>query len=193
MKQKTNILVKVSPRLSIALKYTVAATATVCLVAAILFSTDFFGNNKDATANNLNSNTIFLTPADSLYNIREAQPAINISSTNDSLYIEFVSDDEEPIQNAVLRLKDTKGNGTEKSVQTRVMTLFSPTMVNQNSYRFALPIKGFPDNICVEVKATVSQKATPLITKAWTAQLDYNLKGSAITMVHSGMQKAKRK
>lgn len=193
MKQKTNILVKVSPRLSIALKYTAAATAAACLVAVILFSSDFFGNNKDASANNLSSNTIFLSPSDPLYKAREAQPAINISNTNDSLYIEFVSDDEEPIQNAVLRLKDVKGNGTEQSIQTRVMTLFSPTVVNRNSYRFALPIKGFPENICVEVKATVSQKATPLVTKAWTAQLDYNLKGSAITMIHSGMQKAKRK
>jgi len=193
MSQKINIRPKLNVQLNTTLRLIVLGTAFVAVAGVVLFTLFFTGNNKDATANSMNVNSIFLAPVDPLMNTREAHPALNISSTGDSLYIEFVSDNEIPIQDAVLRLKDVNGSISEKSAQTRVMTLFSPVKMNRSSYRFALPVKGFPENIRIEVKATISQKAAPAVTKAWMAQIDYNLKASAITMIYSGVQKAKKK
>ncbi len=193
MNQKINIRPKLNLRLNTSLRLVVFGTVLVTVAGVILFTIFFTGNNKDATANSTNINSFFLAPVDPLANSHEAQPTFNISSTGDSLYIEFISDGGTPIQDAVLRLKDVNGSITEKNTQTRVMTLFSPVKMNRSYYRFAIPVKGFPENIRIEVKATVSQKAAPAVTKAWVAQMDYNLKASAVTMIYSGVQKAKKK
>src|ERR1700744_609637 len=112
MKQKLNIREKLALRLGTTLEYTAAGIAVAGFVVGILFTFNFFGNKKDAVANTKGTNTILLLPdGNGGGNTRhEATPAVTITNTNDSLYIEFSSENDEPIQSAVLNLKEADGN-----------------------------------------------------------------------------------
>jgi hypothetical protein len=188
MKQKLNIREKLALRLGSTLEYTAAGIAVAGVVVGILFTFNFLGNKKNAVANIKGTNTIILLPEgdDGGNNKREAQPVVTITNSSDSLYIEFSSENDEPIQSAVLNLKEIDGKvGTEAMAQARVMTFYSPNDVNKKTYHFAIPANQLPENMNIEAKANLaSHEATPVANEtSWSTSFDYNRQNSSVKLL----------
>ena len=75
----------------------------------------------------------------------------DVSTTDDSLFIEFMTVDKNEIRSAVLNISDF-GNGKEKEIQQAKIFTVQCTSTDGKNHRISLALKNLPDKIFIQAK-----------------------------------------
>lgn len=128
---------------------------SLALIACVgLFMFQLVGNSENAKAG-LNKKFKFPLFPQSTKGEIAAAVEVELSSSEDSLYIEFMTVDQSEIRSAVLNIRDFNNGENLNASQLKTYTLLSGKKISDNNYRFAVSLKEIPERVIVEASACV--------------------------------------
>lgn len=166
---------------------------SLAIIACIgLFMFQLVGNSENAKAG-LNKKFKFpLFPQSSKGEIAAAVE-VEFSSSEDSLYIEFMSVDQSEIKSAVLNIRDFSNGENQNASQMKTYTLLSGKKVGDNHYRFTVSLNEIPERVVVEASACVKTNSKNEIdearqTTALINRVSFNHSDYSFTATPSGLK-----
>ncbi len=150
LRPKNALRLKMKPTLVLA---TVGLSLAI-VVCVGLFFFQIVGNSENAKAG-LNKKFKFHLFGQSSKGEVGSAVEVELSSTDDSLYIEFMSVDQNEIKSAVLNLSDFGNSDNQNVIQSKTYTLQSARKIGDKNYLFAISLKEIPTRVIVEAKANI--------------------------------------
>ncbi len=145
-KQKTILGLKVKPTLKFA-AYGLCFAIVGCIA---VFMYQMTGNNENALAHSGKKFRFLLFPDKQK---GEVAPAVEVSTCNDSLIIDFMNVDEDEVRSAVLNMRDFNSS-EENPSQVRTFTL-QYAHKTASGYRFSIPSDQLPKKIFLTAKISL--------------------------------------
>lgn len=138
------------------LRYSTYGLCFALLICSGIFAYQMIGNSEIAKAGHKKKFHISLFGGGSKGEIGAAVEA-ELTTTEDSLYIEFMTVDQNEIRSAVLNISDF-GNGKEQEIQQAKTFTVQSSSVNRGNYRVALSLKNIPEKVFLVAKVSLLNK-----------------------------------
>ena len=144
-----------------------------------IFAYQMIGNSESAKAGHKRKFHISLFGGGSKGEIGAAVEA-DVTTTEDSLYIEFITVDQNEIRSAVLNISDF-GNGKEQEIQQAKTFTVHSSSVNGGNYRVALALKNIPEKIFLVAKVSLLNKNIESATEV-NSKFSFDQKTNSVTL-----------
>ncbi len=160
------------------LRYSTYGLCFALLICCGIFAYQMIGNSEIARAGHKKKFHISLFGGGSKGEIGAAVEA-EVTTTEDSLYIEFMTVDQNEIRSAVLNISDF-GNGKEKEIQqAKIFTV--QTTAGSNNYRLALALKNIPEKVFLVAKVSLLTKCIQSSTEV-KSSFSFDQKTNSVTL-----------